>query len=145
MCILSLFGWRFHPSGSFSYKGNLGAAQITPAAPFKGRGPLERWKGKAFDLTFERNMQMNSILNRLYRSEIRPDEADQPMMEELPAARRDYARRRDKLLASLDAPLKEKVEALLEEREEVAALEKEDAYVRGTRMGARMAAALLNE
>lgn len=88
---------------------------------------------------------MGNVLNMLYRSEIRPDEADQPMMEELPAARRDYMRRRDKLLASLDAPLKEKVEALLEEREEVAALEKEDAYVRGTRMGARMAAALLGE
>ena len=88
---------------------------------------------------------MKGILNMLYRSEIRPDEADQPMMEELPAARRDYMRRRDKLLASLDATLKEKVEALLEEREEVAALEKEDAYVRGTRMGARMAAALLGE
>ena len=88
---------------------------------------------------------MKGILNMLYRSEIRPDEADQPMMEELPAACRDYMRRRDKLFASLDAPLKEKVEALLEEREEVAALEKEDAYVRGTRMGARMAAALLSE
>lgn len=36
-----------------------------------------------------------------------------------------------------------KMEALLEEREEVAALEKEDAYVRGTRMGAKMAVALL--
>lgn len=86
---------------------------------------------------------MNCILNRLYRSEIRPDEEDKPMMEELTCARRDYARRRDKLLAALDTPLREKMEALLEEREEVAALEKEDAYVRGTRMGAKMAVALL--
>ena len=100
---------------------------------------------KTIGIIFERNMQMNSVLNMLYRSEIRPDEEDQPMMEEIPAARRDYMRRRDKLLASLDAPLKEKAEALLEEREELAALEKEDAYVRGTRMGARMAAALLGE
>ena len=86
---------------------------------------------------------MNTILNMLYRSEVRPDEEDKPMMEELTCARRDYARRRDKLLAALDAPLREKMEALLEEREEVAALEMEDAYVRGTRMGAKMAVALL--
>ena len=86
---------------------------------------------------------MGNVLNMLYRSEIRPDEEDRPMMEELSVARRDYARRRDKLLSSLEAPLQEKVLSLLEEREEMAALEKEDAYVRGTRMGAKMAVALL--
>lgn len=88
---------------------------------------------------------MGNVLNMVYRGEGRPDEAERPMMEELPAVRRDFERRRDKLLASLDVPLREKVEALLAEREEVAVLEKEDAYVRGTRMGARMAAALLGE
>ena len=85
---------------------------------------------------------MGTLLNRLYRSEIRPDE-EISMMDELRQARRAYACRRDKLLAQLDAPLREKIERLLKEREEVAALEKEDAYVRGTRMGAKMAVALL--
>ena len=88
---------------------------------------------------------MGKILQMLYRSEIRPDEEDKPIVEELPAARRDFARRRDKLLAKIDAPLRDQIQILMEEREEVAALEKEDAYVRGTRMGARMAAALLKE
>ncbi|MBR5302150.1 MAG: hypothetical protein IKU38_04885 [Clostridia bacterium] len=88
---------------------------------------------------------MNHILHMLYRSEIRPDEEDKPIVEELPAARQDFERRRDRLLAKIDAPLRNQIQALMEEREEVAALEKEDAYVRGTRMGARMAAALLQE
>ena len=88
---------------------------------------------------------MGKILQMLYRSEIRPDEEDKPIVEELLAARRDFTRRRDRLLAKIDAPLREQIRTLMEEREEVAALEKEDAYVRGTRMGARMAAALLKE
>lgn len=88
---------------------------------------------------------MGKILQMLYRSEIRPDEEDKPIVEELPAARRDFARRRDRLLAKIDEPLRDQIQTLMEEREEVAALEKEDAYVRGTRMGARMAAALLKE
>ena len=88
---------------------------------------------------------MGDVLHMFSRREIRPDEEKKPMMEELPLARRDYEKRRDRLLSSLDAPLRKKMQALLEEREEVAALEKEDAYVRGTRMGARMAAALLGE
>ena len=85
---------------------------------------------------------MGTVLNRLYRSEIRPDEAIFAM-DELREARHEFVRRRDKLLAQMDTPLRERIERLLEEREEVAALEKEDAYVRGTRMGAKMAVALL--
>ena len=85
---------------------------------------------------------MCTVLNRLYRSEIRPDE-EVSTMNELKEARREFARHRDKLLVGLEAPLRERLERLLEEREEVAAFEKEDAYVRGTRMGAKMAVALL--
>ena len=88
-------------------------------------------------------MKMGKVLNMLYRGEIRPDEVEKPMLDELDEARACYVHRRDKLLAQLDAPLRERLERLLEEREEVAALEKEDAYVRGTRMGAKMAVALL--
>ena len=77
-----------------------------------------------------------------YRGEIQPD-AERTAMDEIKEVRQAFACHRDKLLAKLDDPLREKVECLLEEREEVAAFEKEDAYVRGTRMGAKMAVALL--
>ena len=86
---------------------------------------------------------MGKVLSMPVRGEIRLDEAEKPMLDELDEARACYMRRRDKLIAQLDAPLREKIERILEEREEVAVLEKEDAYVRGTRMGAKMAVALL--
>ena len=86
---------------------------------------------------------MNSILNQLYRSEIRPDEEDKPMMEELVQARRDFVRKRENLYTELEEPMRNRIQALLEERMELAALEMEDAYVRGMRMGAKMALALM--
>ena len=79
----------------------------------------------------------------LYRGEIQPDEKERPMLSELDEAKQNFTRHRDMLLAGLDAPLREKLERLFEEREEVATFEKEDAYVRGTRMGAKMAVELL--
>ena len=71
------------------------------------------------------------------------DEEQIPAMDERTTAREAFVRRRDELLAQLDAPQREKIERLLQEREELARLEREEAFVRGTRMGAKMAAALL--
>ena len=85
---------------------------------------------------------MGIVLNRLYHDEMREEAF---AMEEAKAARQAFMRHRDKLLARLDAPLQEQIQCLLEEREQVAALEKDDAYVRGTRMGAKMAVALLKK
>ena len=87
---------------------------------------------------------MKSILNQLYRSEIRPDEEDKPLLEELIEARRAFVNRREALLAEMEEPMRGRVRTLLEERLEVAALEMEDAYVRGMRMGAKMAMALMD-
>ena len=88
---------------------------------------------------------MGKVLNMRCRGRIHPDEAERPMIGELGEARKNFACHRDGLLDALDAPLRERIECLLQEREQVAALEKEDAYVRGTRMGAKMAAALLKK
>lgn len=86
---------------------------------------------------------MDNVLNMLYRGEIRPDEENRPMLEELTESRRDFARHRDQLLEKLDETTRKNVETLLEERMDVACCEMEDAYVRGMRMGARMALELL--
>ena len=88
---------------------------------------------------------MEKVLNMLYRGEIRPDEENRPMLEELTEVRRNFAERRDRVLDKLDEATREKVEALLEERMEVATYEMEDAYVRGMRMGAKMAVELLGD
>ena len=87
---------------------------------------------------------MENVLNMLYRGEIRPEEENCPMIEELTGARRAFALRRDQLLERLEEPLRGEIEDLLEERMDVATYEMEDAYVRGMRMGARMAMELLN-
>lgn len=83
------------------------------------------------------------ILHELYRGEIRPDEENHPAGEELAEARNTYLRHREKLLKRIDAPVREDIEALLEERMEVASLEMEDAYVRGMRMGAQLMGELM--
>lgn len=83
------------------------------------------------------------ILQALYRGEIRPDEEKHAAGEELAEARDTYLRHRDKLLKKIDAPMREEIEALLEERMEVASFEMEDAYVRGMRMGAQLMGELL--
>ena len=83
------------------------------------------------------------LLQELYRGEIRPDEQNHPAGVELAEARNTYIRHREKLLGKIDAPMREDIEALLEERMEVAALEMEDAYVRGMRMGAQLMGELL--
>ena len=85
------------------------------------------------------------VLYELYRSEIHPDEENHPMLDELTAARKRFACQREAMLAELSAPVRERVQRLLDERMEAAALEMEDAYVRGMRMGARMAMALLSD
>lgn len=83
------------------------------------------------------------LLREFYRGEIRPDEENHPAGEELAEARSAYLRHRDKLLGKIDAPMREEIEALLEERMEVASFEMEDAYVRGMRMGAQLMGELL--
>ena len=86
---------------------------------------------------------MEDILNMLYRGEIHPEENYRPILPELIEARKEYAGHRDALYEELDEPIKEKVEALLEERTFVTSYEIEDAYVQGMRLGAKIAAALL--
>ena len=80
-----------------------------------------------------------------YRSEIRPDEENAPVIEELIEARETFVRHREKRLNHMDAALRKEIEALLEERMEVAALEMEDAYIRGMRMGAQLTMELLQK
>lgn len=85
------------------------------------------------------------VLNELYRSEIRPDEENSPMIRELKEARNEFVSFRETVFAQLDDVCREGVQDVLERRTELAALEMEDAYVRGMRMGARMTAALLGQ
>ena len=82
-------------------------------------------------------------LQEFYRSEIRPDEENCPVIKELIAARKAFACHREKQLGKLDAHLRNEMNGLLEERMEVAALEMEDAYIRGMRMGAQLTMELL--
>ena len=82
-------------------------------------------------------------LQEFYRSEIRPDEENRPATGELMEARNAFVRHREKQLGKLDARMREEMSALLEERMEVAALEMEDAYIRGMRMGAQLTMEML--
>ena len=77
-------------------------------------------------------------LQEFYRGEIRPDEEKHPVTEELIEARNAFVRHREKQLGKLDDGMREEMSALLEEGMEVAALEMEDAYIRGMRMGAQL-------
>ena len=82
-------------------------------------------------------------LQEFYRAEIRPNEENDPVSEDLMEARNAFARHQEKQLSKLDAHSREEMRALLEERMEVAALEMEEAYIRGMRMGAQLTRELL--
>ena len=86
---------------------------------------------------------MHSILNRLYHGEIRPEEGEQSMLGQIGPARKRFAQEREKLLMQVEEPVRTQLRRLMEEGVELSALEMEDAYVRGMRMGARMDIALL--
>lgn len=85
------------------------------------------------------------VLRRLYRSELCQDEEDSPIFEELIQAREAFAARRENLMGQLDEPTCEKLEALLTERLELSELEKEDAYIRGMKLGALITMELLDD
>ena len=86
---------------------------------------------------------MKDILIQFYRGEIRPDQDGGYVSQEMEEVQRSFERHQNKLLEKLDEPLKERMQAVLEENTEVTAYEMEDAYLRGMRMGAKLTAALL--
>ena len=90
-------------------------------------------------------MDMDGILNQLYRGEIHPEETYQPRMPELIEVRNAFIKHKDELLAEFDEKTRAKIQDLFDERTLVSSYEIEDAYVQGMQMGARMMAALLKD
>ena len=88
---------------------------------------------------------MEDVLAMLYHGKIRPEEDDYTLSPALEGKIREYGKLQKKAIDGMDAVQKEMVNRLLEARMEVFALEIEDAYVRGMRMGAKLTAALLEE
>lgn len=90
---------------------------------------------------------MDNILHELYHGMIHPEEEYQPMGE-IRRKRQAIDERRRILLEKtkeIDPELSREMKELLEAENHADALEMEEIYIQGMRMGARLALALLNE
>ena len=90
---------------------------------------------------------MDSILQGLYHGMIHPEEEYQPT-EEIRQKRKELDALQQNLLKRLemiDPELSREMNELLEAENRADALEMEEIYIQGMRMGARLALALLNE
>ena len=90
---------------------------------------------------------MDEILNKLYRGMIHPEEEYQPT-EEIRRQRQAIDAHQRNLLESakeMDPELSERMKEVFEAENSTDALEIEDVYIQGMRMGAQLAMALLND
>ena len=88
---------------------------------------------------------MNSILKELYHGMIHPEEEYQPT-EEIRQRRQAIDECQQNLLEKvkeIDPELGGKIGRMIEEENRAGAMEMEEAYIQGMRMGARLALALL--
>ena len=90
---------------------------------------------------------MDKVLQELYHGMIQPEEEYQPA-QEIRQERSRLDRRHQALMEQMcriDPQICGEIEELFEAETAVDAMEMENAYIRGMRMGARLAMALLGE
>lgn len=88
---------------------------------------------------------MDEILQMLYEGRIHPQETNMHASAKWNEAKLRYQNLKEKTLTEADDVKCEAIEELLEERNALLAIEIEDAYIRGMRMGAKLTAALLGD
>ncbi|MBQ7885757.1 MAG: hypothetical protein IJ313_02565 [Clostridia bacterium] len=91
---------------------------------------------------------MDKILQELYHGMIHPEEEYQPRGEEHCRKIKEIAAQKAALLEKLEQnnlELRREVEALLDATNAADAVDMEEAYIQGMRMGAKLALALLGE
>ena len=89
---------------------------------------------------------MDKILRELYHGAIHPEEAYRPMSEEHRQAQKQVEQEKSALLNRIeDSQLREEIEDLLVQITALEAMEMEDVYIQGMKMGARLALGLLDE
>ena len=91
---------------------------------------------------------MDKILQELYRGMIHPQEEYRPMDEEYRQTQKVLDQERKILLEQIgqnNSELRAEVEGMLERITELEAMELEEVYIQGMRMGARLALELLGK
>lgn len=91
---------------------------------------------------------MDKILQQLYQGTIHPQEDYRPILESYGQVRRKTSEKKQVLLDKIareNSELCIQVEELLDEINAVSAMEMEDTYIQGMRMGARLVMALLKD
>ena len=91
--------------------------------------------------------EMDNVLKELYHGMIHPEEEYQPTVE-IRRKRQEIDERQRILLENtkeIDPGLSREMKELLEAENNLDALEMEEIYIQGMRMGARLALALLDE
>ena len=91
---------------------------------------------------------MDNILQDFYHGRIHPEETYRPMLEAHNHKRKQMVQRQEKLIErieKLDPDIRREFDDLLDEIGMVEAMEMEDIYTQGMRMGARLAMALMGK
>ena len=89
---------------------------------------------------------MDKILQELYHGMIHPEEAYRPVSAEHRQAQKQVEQKKDALLKRIeDSCFREEIEDLLMQITALEAMEMEEAYIQGMRMGARLALELFKE
>ena len=91
---------------------------------------------------------MDKILQELYRGMVHPQEEYKPMGEEYRQAQKVLDQKREILLEQIgqnNPELRAEVEGMLERITALEAMEMEEVYIQGMRMGARLALGLLGK
>ena len=89
---------------------------------------------------------MDKILQELYHGMIHPEEAYRPMSEEQRQAQKQIEQKKNALLNGIeDSRLCEEIEDLLVQITALEAMEMEEVYIQGMRMGARLALGLMEK
>lgn len=85
------------------------------------------------------------ILEALYRGAIHPQETYRPMTEAHREKRRELMATQRRLIEKMDGEARDELEGLLEELDRVEAMQMEEIYVQGMRMGAKMMMELMEK
>ena len=88
---------------------------------------------------------MRDLLRNLYKGRIHPEEKCCPDSEAYREKLRELSAKQQDFLLMLDEKEKEACEAVWEEMTAISALEAEEAYVSGMRLGAKLALELMKE
>jgi hypothetical protein len=88
---------------------------------------------------------MDELLKKLYQGELRPSEKRNAHSPALAQAMLEVCRMEDGLMEDLEGEYKEKLQALIDAYGEMEAMEAEESFVDGFRLGARLTMEVLEE